>query len=153
VPTFRLRPVEPDPFGGTAAGGPAFLQCVDQAAFINGHHLSAGDEWTGGILYPTYLGISFAERLADVPEFVAAVEALTGVAINLVSGTASLALPGDPPLLGDWIRSGLFDTARYGRAFNRVLGDTWRVVVRWHTPGDPRNGYDVDIRRLRGTSP
>jgi hypothetical protein len=153
VPALRLRPVEFDPFGGTLSGDPAFQQLLDEPAFINGRHLSPGDEWTGGILYATHLGISFTERIADLPEFVAGVESLAGVAIDWVTGTASLALPGDPPLLGDWIRSGTFDTVRFGRAFDRVLGGSWQVVVRLHSPGRPQNGYDVDIRRARGATP
>jgi hypothetical protein len=80
------------------------------------------DEWIGGIQYPTYFGISFAERIADIPQFVLQVETLAQSRITSIHGTASVALPGDPLLLGDWIKSGTFDKNRLARKFELVLG-------------------------------
>ncbi len=153
MPAFRLRPVEFDPFGGTVVPYPSFQQLLDEPAFFNGRYYLPGAEWTGGVLYPTHLGISFAERLADVPEFVAGVEALAGPCVDLVSGTASISLPGDPPLLGDWIVSRQFDPVRLARTFADKLGGIWVVDVRLRSPTDPQNGYDVAIRRTSRSVP
>jgi len=106
---------------------PQFCQRLEDAVFFNGREFAAGAEWIGAVLYPTYLGISFAERLADIPEFCRQVAELSGRLIVEVRGKASIALPGDAPLLGDWIEAGRFDRNRLSRRFNDVLGGSWRI--------------------------
>lgn len=153
MPAFRLRPVEFDQFVATYSRYLVFQQLLDEVAFFNGRHYPTGSEWTGGVLYPTYLGISFAERLADLPEFVAGVELLAGIEVDVVSGTASLALPGDPPLLGDWIRYRRFDPDRLARTFAAKHGGSWVVSTRLKSGSDPLGGYHVEVRRTRGGAP
>lgn len=145
----RLRPVEDD--GATQHGYGQYVQRVDEAVTINGHTLVAGDEWTGGVLYLDHLGIGFTERVADVPQFAQQVEALSGQPVTVIRGVASVALPGDPPLLGDWIASGTFDPPRLARRFDQELGGTWTVTYRVKNPRAITTNYEVEIARTPGT--
>jgi hypothetical protein len=148
----RLGPVQPA--GTTLSGHPEYTQLVAESKSFRGRQFTTGiDEWTAGVLYPDHLGIGFTERLADVPLFVLGVQQLTGSAIWSVSGTASVAGAGDPPLLGDWIRSGHFQPDRLALRFDQVLGGSWRVVVSWKDANNPASGYWVSIDRVPGTSP
>jgi hypothetical protein len=138
--------------GTTLSGHPEFSQLVAESKVFNGRWFTAGlDEWTAGVLYPDHLGIAFTERLADVPLFASGVEQLTGFTVRSVRGTASIAASGDPPLLGDWILSGVFQPDRLARRFDTSLGGSWQVVVSFKDPRNPASGYWVSIDRLPGT--
>jgi hypothetical protein len=146
----RLGSVQPA--GTTLSGHPEFTQLVAESKTFQGRSFSARmDEWTAGVLYPDHLGIAFTERLADVPIFVAGVEQLTAHPITSVRGTASVAEVGDPPLLGDWIRSGQFQPDRLARRFEQVLGGSWQVVVSFKDPNNSASGYFLSIDRTPGT--
>lgn len=146
----RLGPVTL--VGQTLSGHLDFVQLVDSTVEFLGRTFVAGvDEWTGGILFADHLGISFAERLADVPEFVAGVQHLTGRVVSSVRGEASLALPVDPPLLGDWIRTGVFDPDRLTVRFDRRLGGRWVARTMPKYPRDPDSVIIVHIDRTPGT--
>lgn len=146
----QLRAVEAD---GTTfpSGYPLYKQLVDEAKTFNGRPFVPGDEWVGGVLYPDHLGIAFTERIADVPQFVRQVEGLSGRKISSIRGTASKALPGDPPLLGDWIEIGTFDADRLTRKFEQELGGKWEIEYNLKNPKVPQNGYNVEIHRVPGT--
>jgi hypothetical protein len=103
------------------------------------------------VLYPDHLGISFTERLADVPQFVQQVEGLSNRAITVIRGVASEALCGDPPLLGDWIKRGTFDPDRLARRFGLVLGGVWTISYNVKDPNAPVIVYEVEIARAPGT--
>ncbi len=150
IAPMRLAPVQA--VGVTLSGHPEYSQLVAETRAFHGRQFVAGlDEWTGGVLYPDHLGIAFTERLADVPCFVAGVEALTGQSVWSVRGTASVAGVGDPPLLGDWITTGVFQPDRLARRFEMVLGGRWQVVVSFKDATNPASGYWVSIDRLPGT--
>jgi hypothetical protein len=138
--------------GQTLSGHDEYSQTVAETKAFQGRPFTARlDEWTGGVLYPDHLGIAFTERLADVPYFVAGVQQLSGREVSCVRGTASVAGVGDPPLLGDWIRTGQFQTDRLARRFEAVLGGSWLVVVSFKDPKHPASGYWVCIDRVPGT--
>lgn len=145
----RLRQVEH--VAATPSGYPEYAQYVDETKHFNGRLFVPDDEWIAGILYVDYLGIAYTERLADVPQFVKQVESLSGKAIISVRGTASKALPGDPPLLGDWIERGTFDPSRLARKFDQELGGQWEIRYRQKDPNAPEKGYNVEIDRVPGT--
>jgi hypothetical protein len=146
----RLAPVQL--VGTTLSGHPEFNQLVDETVVFQGRSFTHGvEEWTGGILYPNYLGISFTERLADVPQFVRGVQQLSGQLVTSVRGAASVAGAGDPPLLGDWIRTGYFQPDRIARRFERELGGTWEVLVLPKHAPNPSGGHEVRINRIAGT--
>lgn len=145
----RLRPVEEA--GTTVSGYAEYSQAIDEPASANGRTLAPGDEWIGGVLYPDHLGVGFAERLADLPHFIRQVEALAGRTITAIRGTASEALPGDPLLLGDWIKAGTFDPARLARRFDAELGGVWTITSAVKDPTAPVAVYEVEIARTPGT--
>jgi hypothetical protein len=146
----RLGPVQPA--GTTLSGHPEFTQLVSESKTFQGRHFMSGmDEWTAGVLYPDHLGIAFTERLADVPQFVAGVQQLTARSITSVRGTASVAGVGDPPLLGDWLRSGQFQQNRLAARCEQVLGGRWQVVVSFKDANNHASGYWVSIDRIPGT--
>jgi len=146
----RLGPVQQA--GVTLSGHPEFTQLVSESKTFQGRHFTGGmDEWTAGVLYPDHLGIAFTERLADVPLFTGGVQQLTARQIPSVRGTASVAGVGDPPLLGDWIRTGQFQPDRLALRFEQVLGGSWRVVVSLKDANNPASGYWVQIERIPGT--
>jgi len=148
----RLGPVEFDPLGPTMSGYLQFQQFVVEAVVFQGRSFTPGvDWWIDGILFPDHLGIGFAERLADVPQFVSGVQRLTGQQVTEVRGGGSIAALGGPPLLGDWIKSGTFDPDRLVRRFERELGGVWALTFRERNPGSPDDGYLVTIHRQSGT--
>jgi hypothetical protein len=145
----QLKTVEVD--GRTFPSGyPQYKQCTDEPGYFNGRWFVEGDEWTSGVLYPDHLGIAFTERLADLPGFVRQVERISGISIDSVRGVASVGLPGDPLLLGDWIFNGTFDSARLARRFQLELGGTWSILWTPRNARDPRLGYNVEIHRVSG---
>jgi hypothetical protein len=147
---LRLRAVEHD--GVTFPSGyPQYKQLVDEAGSFNGRPFVPGDEWISGVLYPDHLGIAFAERMADVAQFASQVELLAGQPILSIRGIASKALPGDPPLLGDWIEHGVFDVDRLARKFENELGGKWEVRYSAKDPRLPQASYNVEINRVPGT--
>ncbi len=148
--TPRLRAVEPD---GTTfpSGNPQYKQLVDEARTFNGRSFAPGDEWIGGVLYQDHLGIAVTERVADVPQFAKQVEGLAGKQITSTRGTASKALQGDPPLLGDWIENGTLNANRLARKFEQELGGKWEIKYKLKDPQAPWNGYDVEIDRVPGS--
>src|SRR6185312_3642545 len=101
----------------------------------------------GGVLYPDHLGVAFTERVADLPDFVRQVELLAGTSIDSVQGVASIALPGDPPLLGDWLMNGVFDDSRLIKRFKQELGGDWVIACTPRNARVPRLGYNVEIKR------
>ena len=143
-----LGPVEFE--GITFPNNLAFRQLVDETKPFRGRSFTAGiDEWTGGVLYPDYLGVSFTERLADVPMFVAGVERIAGGRVGSVRGVASVAGAGDASLLGDWIRSGRFQPERLAARFAEVLGGEWVVTVFPRSAGG--DDYNIHFDRLAGS--
>ena len=144
----RLKPVELTGF--TPSGYYEFAQYVDETKSFNGRLFHPHDEWIAGILYSGYLGIAFTERLADLPQFVLQVTALSGQQITSIRGTASKALPGDQLLLGDWIENGTFDPARLARRFDRELGGVWEIRYGLKNPNTPSGGYFVEINQVQG---
>lgn len=147
----RLEAVQPDTNALGTSPYPEFLQRAAETVVFDGRQVIQGVLWTDGVLYPDYLGIGFTERLADVPQFVAGVQQLSGQPVTSVRGTASLAGVGDPPLLGDWIRTGRFQPDRLARRFDSELGGRWDVIVRLKNFRDPAHGYAVEINRRFGT--
>jgi hypothetical protein len=122
-----LGPVQLD--GVSITGDPQFLQTVEEITVSNGKQLDPGDLWVDGTLRADGLLIAWAERIADIPQFVLQIERQTGRAISLIKGTPSVASPGEPPLLGDWIAHGSFDENRFGATLARELGGVWEVGV------------------------
>jgi hypothetical protein len=118
---------------------------------FNGRTFIPADEWIAGILYPDHLSVAFAERLADLPQFVKQVEGLCGKRILSIRGTASKALPGDPALLGDWIERGTFYADRLARKFDQELGGKWEIKYKLKDPKAPQNGYNIEVNRVPGT--
>lgn len=145
----RLKPVQPN--GITQSGDREYVQYVDEAKLFNGRQFIPGDRWIDGILFPDHLGIGFAERLADLPQFVLQVQTISGKAVIAIRGTASIALPGDAPLLGDWIRAGRFDEIRLARKFDQDLGGCWVIRHQLRHTMIPAAGYNVGIDRIVGT--
>jgi len=137
--------------GITPSGYAEYAQYVDEAKTFNGRAFLPNDEWIGGILYADYLGIAFAERVADLPQFVQQVEVLSGIIITSIRGTASKALPGDPLLIGDWIERGTFDPDRLARKFEQALGGKWSIIPTQKDPHAPDKGYNIEINRQKGT--
>ena len=142
-----MGPVELAEF--TDGAHPAYIQYVAETKSFRGRDYDAGSSlWTDGVLYPDHLGIGFTERLADVPMFVAAVEVITEVVIPRVEGTASVAAIGDPPLLGDWIRSGRFQPDRLASRFAETLGGIWAISFSIRDSRAVGVVYNVSIQRL-----
>lgn len=147
----RLRSIEVDPIGLTMSGYLQFQQFVDESVVFQGRLFTLGvDWWIDAILFPDHLGIGFAERLADLPQFVIGVQRLAGRQVSELRGGASVAGIGDPPLLGDWITNGTFDADRLARRFHDELGGTWIITHRERIPGSPDDGYSVTITRQPG---
>ncbi len=146
----RLGPVEL--VAVTPSGYLELVQMVAESAVFQSRPFTpGGNQWIDGVLYPDRLGIGFAERLADVPQFVRGAGLLTGRQITFVEGLASITLPGDDPLLGDWIRAGYFQPDRLERRFSRELGGTWDVSWALKNSANSENGYLVTITRVTGT--
>ena len=133
------------------SGYAAFVQQVAEDYIFLGRVMLQDDEWTSGVMFPDYLGISYTERLADVPLFVLGVQQLSRNMVVSVQGDASISLPGDPPLLGDWIRSGTFTPNRLLRRFAHVLGGQWTMTIQnKQTRNSVRKHYLI-IDRIPGT--
>jgi hypothetical protein len=105
--------------------------------------MQPGDEWISGQLLPGgELNVGWAEHIGDVGQFARQVQQTTGTRITRITGTPSVrSSPTEPPLLGDMIRNGTFDSARYARALERELGGRWEVTA------DPRTGR-FEARRV-----
>jgi hypothetical protein len=89
--------------------------------------------------------------LADIPQFVKQIERISGHKIASVCGTASIALPPDSPLLGDWLENGTFDADRLAGKFEQELGGQWEIKYNLKNPLVPQNGYNIEINRVPGT--
>lgn len=114
-----------------------FEQVLDEAAVgSDGREMLPGEEWVNGQLLPgDELSIGWVEHIGDVARFAREVEHFTGSKIGRVTGTPSVRVDAnDPLLLGDMIEDGTFDTERYASCLERELGGKWQVSI------DPRTG-------------